>query len=63
MEAVARDTRYLKADVTSEGDLRRLLEACDGPPVIYFALPPAVTEKACQALAQLDGAVPGETAG
>jgi glucose-6-phosphate 1-dehydrogenase len=50
VEAVARDTRYLKADVTSEHDLQRLVEACDGPPVIYFALPPAVTEKACEAL-------------
>jgi glucose-6-phosphate 1-dehydrogenase len=50
VDAVAKATRYLKADVTSEADLRRLLEACEGPPVIYFALPPAVTEKACRAL-------------
>ena len=49
-DAVAQETRYLGADVTSEDDLRRLLAACDGPPVIYFALPPAVTEKACRAL-------------
>jgi glucose-6-phosphate 1-dehydrogenase len=50
VDAVANGARYLQVDVTSETDLRRLLEACDGPPVIYFALPPAVTEKACRAL-------------
>src|SRR5215218_6962827 len=50
VEAVAAQTRYLQADVTSEDGLRRLLDACEGPPVIYFALPPAITERACRAL-------------
>jgi glucose-6-phosphate 1-dehydrogenase len=49
-EAVASGARYLRADVTQEGDLRRLLDACEGPPVVYFALPPAITERACRAL-------------
>ncbi|WP_250033915.1 glucose-6-phosphate dehydrogenase [Paractinoplanes maris] len=46
-----RETRYLRADVTREDDLRRLLEACRGEVVIFFALPPAVTAAACRALA------------
>jgi len=44
---------YLTADVTRPEDLQRLLDACDGAPAIYFALPPAVTAKACAALGQL----------
>ena len=51
-EIVARST-YLTADVTRPEDLQRLLDACDGAPAIYFALPPAVTAKACVALGQL----------
>jgi glucose-6-phosphate 1-dehydrogenase len=48
--AVADHARYLCADVTREQDLRRLLDACRGRVVIYFALPPAITAKACAAL-------------
>src|SRR5215208_3535129 len=54
VDAVAQRSRYLRADVTSEDDLRSLLDACDGRAVIYFALPPAVTEKACRALIRVD---------
>ena len=39
--------------MTRPEDLQRLLDACDGAPAIYFALPPAVTAKACAALGQL----------
>jgi glucose-6-phosphate 1-dehydrogenase len=39
--------------VTRAEDLRRLLDACDGAPAIYFALPPVVTAKACAALRQV----------
>jgi glucose-6-phosphate 1-dehydrogenase len=49
--AVARGARYVQADVTREEDLRRLLDVCTGPVIMYFALPPAITAKACQALA------------
>lgn len=49
-DAVAKATRYVQSDVTAEGDWRRLLDACQGEVVIYFALPPAVTERACHAL-------------
>jgi glucose-6-phosphate 1-dehydrogenase len=48
---VARGSRYVRADVTREDDLRRLLDACAGPVIMYFALPPAITAKACRALA------------
>ena len=44
---------YVSADVTRPQDLQQLLAACDGPPAIYFALPPAVTMKACTALAEV----------
>jgi glucose-6-phosphate 1-dehydrogenase len=50
----ARASRYRTCDVTSVEDLRGLLEECDGTPAIYFALPPAVTARACQALRLLD---------
>jgi glucose-6-phosphate 1-dehydrogenase len=50
VDAVTAATRYLQADVSDEADLRRLLDACHEPLIIYFALPPAVTERACQAL-------------
>jgi glucose-6-phosphate 1-dehydrogenase len=45
--------RYLQADVTRQEDLRRLLDACRGKVIIFFALPPAVTAKACRALADV----------
>ncbi|AYG03654.1 glucose-6-phosphate dehydrogenase [Gryllotalpicola protaetiae] len=51
-------TSYLTADVTKAADWKQLLAACDSPPAIYFALPPAITAKACDALVGLlpDGA-------
>lgn len=54
VDAVASATRYLQADVTDEADLRRLLDACHDPLIIYFALPPGVTERACRALTAID---------
>jgi glucose-6-phosphate 1-dehydrogenase len=48
-----RGTRYIEADVTRADDLRRLLAACRGPVAIFFALPPAVTAQACQALREV----------
>jgi glucose-6-phosphate 1-dehydrogenase len=50
VDAVAESARYMQADVTAEEDLRRLLDACGDAVVIYFALPPPITEKACAAL-------------
>jgi glucose-6-phosphate 1-dehydrogenase len=54
IDAVADSTRYIKADVTAGSEWRRMLNACDGSLVIYFALPPAITERACQALIGID---------
>jgi glucose-6-phosphate 1-dehydrogenase len=53
-QAVAQRARYLRADATSEGEWRRLLDACRGRPVIYFALAPQITERACRALTGLE---------
>ena len=52
-DEVVRGTRYVRADVTSERDWRRLLDARDGDLVVYFALPPQVTERACRVLTGL----------
>ena len=54
VDETARGSRYRTCDVTSVEDLRGLLEDCDGTPAIYFALPPAVTARACQALRLLE---------
>ena len=53
VDALLASTRYITADVTSADALTTLLDACEAPPAIYFALPPAVTEKACEALKQV----------
>ena len=54
VDAVARSTHYVRADVTAESDWARLLDACEGRLVIYFALPPAVTERAVKALTHVE---------
>ena len=51
---VADRARYLRTDVTSSDDLRRLLAEAEGPAAIFFALPPAVTARACEALLDVD---------
>lgn len=53
LDTVLGSTRYQQADVTDPGDLRSLLDSCVGPPAIYFALPPAVTARACEVLCDL----------
>jgi glucose-6-phosphate 1-dehydrogenase len=50
----ARRSRYRTCDVTSVEELRRLLEECEGTPAVYFALPPPVTSRVCQALRLVD---------
>jgi glucose-6-phosphate 1-dehydrogenase len=54
IDAVLADTSYTQADVTKSADLRKLIDRCDGAPVIYFALPPAVTARACTALHEIE---------
>ena len=54
VQAVLATTRYVQTDVTDAGQLRDLLGACAAPPALYFALPPAVTVRACQALRDVE---------
>jgi len=56
-EAVDRlvaDARYIVADPTDADDLKRVLDAVEGRPVFYFAVPPQVAEAACEQLAGMD---------
>jgi len=53
-DAVVEGTRFEKADATDPDALRTLLEAAEHPPILYFALPPAVTEHAIEALRGVD---------
>lgn len=46
--------RWIRADVTRADDLRTVLAAAEGPPAIFFALPPAVTARACAALLDVE---------
>ena len=47
-------TTYSQADITKAADLQKLLDAAEGRPALYFAVPPAVTEKSCIALADVN---------
>ncbi|KJL36908.1 glucose-6-phosphate dehydrogenase [Microbacterium azadirachtae] len=46
-------TSYVKADVTDRDALAALIEGVEGSLVIYFALPPAVAEMACEKLVDI----------
>lgn len=51
VDSIIATSRYVQADVTVPDHLDRLLRSCaPGPLVLYFALPPAAAEQACQAL-------------
>jgi glucose-6-phosphate 1-dehydrogenase len=54
IDALLSATSYQQADVTDAGDLRRLIDTATPAPAFYFALPPAVTAKACDALTEVD---------
>lgn len=50
-DALARTTiEYQRCDMTSADDLRSLLARADDASALYFAVPPAVTAAACEAL-------------
>ncbi|HWM32888.1 MAG TPA: glucose-6-phosphate dehydrogenase [Pseudolysinimonas sp.] len=53
-DRVGRDSFYLQADATSADDLASVLAAATGRIALYFALPPAITLKACTALSGID---------
>ncbi|MEO7126788.1 MAG: glucose-6-phosphate dehydrogenase [Nakamurella sp.] len=50
VDSVIHDTRYLPADVTDPAGWPALLDLCEAPVAIYFALPPPIAAKACLAL-------------
>jgi glucose-6-phosphate 1-dehydrogenase len=52
--AILKSTSYVQADVTDAEDLRRLVAEGPPAPAIYFALPPAVTVAACEALRSVE---------
>jgi glucose-6-phosphate 1-dehydrogenase len=54
LQDVVDASSYHQADVTKSADLQKLLDACDHDPAVYFALPPAITEKSCAEFAKLD---------
>ncbi|MES2092192.1 MAG: glucose-6-phosphate dehydrogenase [Actinomycetota bacterium] len=50
---VAKNSVYLRADVTSPADLTQILAAVTGTPALYFALPPGVTIASIAALGKV----------
>ena len=54
IDALLATTSYHRVDVTKAEDLARLVAAGEAAPALYFALPPAVTAKACEALGDVD---------
>jgi len=47
------DTTYTRADITRADELQAILDAAEGRPALYFAVPPAVAAAACAALADV----------
>jgi glucose-6-phosphate 1-dehydrogenase len=54
VEHVLDHADYLLTDASSKEDLQQLLDSATGIPALYFALPPAVTAQAIEALHQVD---------
>ncbi len=53
VDALLASTTYSRADLTTDDGLRAVLEACEAPVAIYFALPPAISVTACEALERI----------
>jgi glucose-6-phosphate 1-dehydrogenase len=54
VEQVLASTRYVRTDVTDADQLRSLITSRAHPAALYFALPPAVTVRACTALKDVE---------
>ncbi len=54
LEKIANESVYHQVDVTAEGGLAKVLASVEEPVAVYFALPPSITEKACDELKQGD---------
>ncbi|KRE80148.1 glucose-6-phosphate dehydrogenase [Arthrobacter sp. Soil763] len=50
LKRIRETTAYRQLDVTAEGQLAKLIAGLEGPVAVYFALPPKISERACQAL-------------
>jgi glucose-6-phosphate 1-dehydrogenase len=59
LKRIAGTTAYHQLDVTAGGELAALLSGLEAPVAVYFALPPRVSQKACEVLAP--GDVPAGT--
>lgn len=59
LKRIAGTTAYHQLDVTAGGELAALLSGLEAPVAVYFALPPHVSQKACEVLAP--GDVPAGT--
>src|SRR5687768_2452205 len=59
LETLEQYSAYHQLDVTADGPLASLLSELEGPVAVYFALPPQVSQKACEILQP--GQVPAGT--
>jgi glucose-6-phosphate 1-dehydrogenase len=50
LQSLEKETVYHQLDVTAEGALAALLGTLDGPTAVYFALPPRISQLACESL-------------
>jgi glucose-6-phosphate 1-dehydrogenase len=50
LKRIRQDSTYHRLDVTAEGQLAGLLAQLEGPVAVYFALPPRISQLACEAL-------------
>lgn len=50
LKRIRETTRYEQLDVTADGELAGQLAQLEGPVAVYFALPPQVSQLACEAL-------------
>ena len=53
-DAVRDSTTYRRTDITDSADFEALLAECTGRVALYFAVPPAIAAKGCQALEGVD---------
>jgi glucose-6-phosphate 1-dehydrogenase len=53
LKSVISQSTYREADATDAEALGAVLKACSGTPAVYFALPPAVTEKVVETLSKM----------
>ncbi len=54
LKRIRENTSYHQLDVTDEGQLAGLLATLEGPVAVYFALPPKISQLACEALTPHD---------